>query len=287
VWDGNEVWLLTGGGALFAAFPLVYATAFSAFYLALMLVVVALIGRAAAFEFRGKSEATAWRRAWDLAFGLGSLVASLLYGVAVGNVVRGIPLDGGHRFTGGFLGLLNPYALLIGLTTLALFTMQGAAWMALKSDDGLQTRMRGALRLAWAAFVLLFAGASVWTVRALPHAVASASNPLLWILLGLLVLAALSVPVASVRGRDGRAFLASSLTVLATVGLAAVGMFPRLLVSSTDLANSLTAYNAASTPLTQTVMLVIALVGMPFVIGYTAWVYSVFKGKVELGPESY
>ncbi|MFO7588805.1 MAG: cytochrome d ubiquinol oxidase subunit II [Gemmatimonadota bacterium] len=291
VWDGNEVWLLTGGGALFAAFPVVYATVFSGFYLAMMLVVAALMARAASFEFRGKSNSPRWRQVWDLCFGLGSLVAALLYGVAVGNVVRGVPIDAAQeyaaRFPESFLGLLNPYSLLIGLVTLTLFTAQGAAWMALKSEGELQARMRRWLRTSWAAFGLLFAVASAWTVLAHPHAVASPSSPLLWALVVLLIASIAAVPAYGARGRDGRAFLASSLTILAAIALAAVGMYPTLVASSLDPAFSLTAYNAASTPLTQTVMLVIALVGMPVVIAYTAYVYRVFKGKVVLGPGSY
>jgi cytochrome d ubiquinol oxidase subunit II len=291
VWDGNEVWLLTGGGALFAAFPVVYATVFSGFYLALMLVVAALMARAASFEFRGKSDSPGWRRAWDLCFGLGSLVAALLYGVAVGNVVRGIPVDGAQefaaRFPASFLGLLNPYSLLIGALTLTLFVAQGAAWMVLKSEGELQARMRGWLRASWVLFGVLLVAASAWTIAALPHAVASPANPLLWILAVLLVGSVAAVPAYGARQRDGRVFAASSLTILSLIGLAAVGMYPKLVTSSLDPMFSLTAYNAASTPLTQTVMLVIALVGMPIVVGYTAYVYRVFKGKVVLGPESY
>jgi len=291
IWDGNEVWLLTAGGALFAAFPIVYATVFSGFYLAMMLVVAALMARAASFEFRGKSESPRWRRAWDLCFGLGSLVAALLYGVAVGNVVRGVPIDGAQefaaRFPASFLGLLNPYSLLIGLVTLSLFTAQGAAWMTMKSEGELQARMRSWLRIGWALFGALFAGATAWTLLVHPHAVAAPSNPLLWALVVALVAAIAAVPAYSARGRDGRAFVASSATILAAIALAAIGMYPKLVVSSLDPAWSLTAYNAASTPLTQTVMLVIALLGMPVVIGYTAYVYRVFKGKVVLGPESY
>ncbi|MEJ2482524.1 MAG: cytochrome d ubiquinol oxidase subunit II [Gemmatimonadota bacterium] len=291
VWDGNEVWLLTGGGALFAAFPIVYATVFSGFYLALMLVVAALMARAASFEFRGKSDSPGWRRAWDLCFGLGSLVAALLYGVAVGNVVRGIPIDGSQEFAAlfpaSFLGLLNPYSLLIGALTLTLFVSQGAAWMTLKSEGGLQARMRGWLRASWVLFGVLLVAASAWTIAALPDAVASPANPLLWVFAVLLIGSLAAVPAFSARQRDGRVFAASSLTILSLIGLAAVGMYPKLVTSSLDPTFSLTAYNAASTPLTQTVMLVIALVGMPIVIGYTAYVYRVFKGKVVLGPESY
>jgi cytochrome d ubiquinol oxidase subunit II len=288
VWDGNEVWLLTGGGALFAAFPIVYATVFSSFYLALMLVVAALIARAVSFEFRGKLAGPGWRKLWDWCFGLGSLVAGLLYGVAVGNVIRGIPIDESGDFTGSFLRLLNPYAILVALVSLAMFTMQGAAYMCLKAEGEHLERMRRWTQGGWLAFVVLYLVATIASIFVAPHAFDGVlGNPLFWILLLVLLAAAAYVPLASRAARYGRAFLASSLTIIAIVGLAAVGMFPRLVPSSTDLAYSLTIYNAASTPRTQTVMLIIALIGMPLVIVYTAYIYRVFKGKVELTEESY
>jgi cytochrome d ubiquinol oxidase subunit II len=288
VWDGNEVWLLTGGGALFAAFPIVYATVFSSFYLALMLVVAALIARAVSFEFRGKLERPGWRKLWDWCFGLGSLVAGLLYGVAVGNLIRGIPIDESGNFTGSFLGLLNPYAILIGLVGLAMFTMQGAAYMCLKAEGEHLERMRRWTLGGWLAFIVLYLVATIASILAAPHAFQGVlGNPLFWILSLLFVVAVLYLPVASRAARYGRAFLASSGTIIALVGLVAVGMFPRIVPSSTDLAYSLTIYNAASTPRTQTAMLVIALIGMPLVIAYTAYIYRVFKGKVVLTEDSY
>jgi cytochrome d ubiquinol oxidase subunit II len=297
VWDGNEVWLLTGGGALFAAFPVVYATVFSAFYLAMMLVVVALIGRAVSFEFRGKLEGAVWKKLWNWCFGGGSLLAAVLYGVAVGNVVGGIPLDASGTFTGSFLGLLNPLALLCGLVSLALFTMQGAAYMCLKSEGELRERMRDWTMRGWLAFAVLYAVVTFVAIFTAPHAFESVlANPLFWILLVLFVASLASVPLYSrrgrdgrtfLRGRDGRTFLASSLTIVSIIGLAAIGMFPRIVASNIDLANSLTVYNSASTPRTQTVMLIIALIGMPIVLAYTAYVYKVFKGKVVFDEASY
>ncbi|UCC50024.1 MAG: cytochrome d ubiquinol oxidase subunit II [Gemmatimonadota bacterium] len=288
VWDGNEVWLLTGGGALFAAFPIVYATVFSSFYLALMLVVAALIARAVSFEFRGKLEGPGWRKLWDWCFGLGSLIAGLLYGVAVGNVIRGIPIDESGNFTGSFLGLLNPYAILVGLVSLAMFTMQGAAYMCLKAEGEHLERMRRWTQGGWLAFVVLYLVATIASIFVAPHAFDGVlGNPLFWILLLVLLAAAAYLPLASRAARYGRAFLASSLTIIALVGLVAVGMFPRLVPSSTDLAHSLTIYNAASTPRTQMAMLIITLIGMPLVMAYTAYIYRVFKGKVVLTEESY
>lgn len=288
VWDGNEVWLLTGGGALFAAFPVVYATVFSAFYLAMMLVVAALIARAVSFEFRGKLEGAGWKKLWDWCFGLGSLLAAVLYGVAVGNVVGGIPLDASGTFNGSFLGLLNPLALLCGLVSLAMFTMQGAAYMCLKSEGELRERMRDWTMRGWMAFAVLYAVVTLLAIFTAPHAFEGVlANPLFWILLVLFAASAVSVPMNSRRGRDGRTFLASSLTIVSLIGLAALGMFPRVVASSIDLANSLTIYNSASTPRTQTAMLIIALIGMPIVLAYTAYVYKVFKGKVVFDEASY
>ncbi len=288
VWDGNEVWLLTGGGALFAAFPVVYATVFSGFYLAMMLVVVALIARAVSFEFRGKLEGPGWKKLWDLCFGVGSLLAAVLYGVAVGNVVGGIPIDSSGTFTGSFLGLLNPLALLCGLMSLAMFTMQGAAYMCLKSEGELRERMRGWTMRGWLAFAVLYAAVTVLAIFVAPHAFEGVlANPLFWVLLVLFAVSATAVPLSRRAGRDGRTFLASSVTIASLIGLAAVGMFPRVVASSIDLANSLTIYNSASTPRTQTAMLIIALIGMPLVLAYTAYVYKVFKGKVVFDEASY
>jgi cytochrome d ubiquinol oxidase subunit II len=288
VWDGNEVWLLTGGGALFAAFPIVYATVFSSFYLAMMLVVAALMARAVSFEFRGKLDSPRWRRVWDACFGLGSLIAGLLYGVTVGNVISGIPLDAEGNFTGSFFGLLDPYSLLLGLLSLSMFVVQGATYMCMKTEGELRERMRDWARNGWTGFAVLYAIATAASVFVAPHLFAGAvANPLFWIFTLSLVAGAVSVPLFSSSKQYGRAFLGSSLTILSIIGLAAVGMFPRLVVSSTALEHSLTIYNAASTPKTQTVMLIIALIGMPIVLAYTAYIYKVFKGKVVLGEGSY
>ncbi|MEK6777429.1 MAG: cytochrome d ubiquinol oxidase subunit II [bacterium] len=288
VWDGNEVWLLTGGGALFAAFPMVYATIFSSFYLALMLVLTALIFRAVAMEFRGKLDSPGWRRLWDWSFGLGSLLPAILFGVAVGNILRGIPIDKDKVFTGSFIGLLNPYAILIGLLSFVLFTMHGAIYMSLKTDGALRERMRKWVFGTWMAFVILYLISTLATFFVARYLFESAlERPVTWILFLLLPAAVLYIPVATKGEKYVRAFLASSATIVSIIGLAAAGMFPRLVPSITDLNYSLTIYNASSTPRTLTVMLIVALLGMPIVIAYTAYIYRVFKGKVVLGEESY
>ena len=288
VWDGNEVWLLTGGGALFAAFPAVYATAFSSMYLALILVLVALIFRAVSFEFRSAVDSPAWRRFWDWAFGLGSLLPALLFGVAVGNVLRGLPIDGAGQFTGSFLGLLNPYALLVGVLSLVLCTMHGAIYLSVKTEDGLCERARTCASRTWIVFIVLYVLATVYTVFEAPYLFDGIfGRPAFWILLPLLLVSLITIP-AAVRGtRPGRAFLASAVAIASAIGLTAVSLFPKLIPSSTDLAYSLTVYNASSTPKTHTVMLIIALIGMPLVILYTVYIYRVFRGKVVLTEESY
>ncbi len=288
VWDGNEVWLLTGGGALFAAFPAVYATVFSGFYLALMLVLVALILRAVSFEFRGKVDAPAWRRFWDWAFGLGSLVPALVFGVAVGNLLRGLPFDADGNLQVTLLDLLNPYALAIGLLSLAMFLMHGATYLTLKTGGALQDRMAVLAGRLWVAFVVMFVLASAATFGAAPWIFREAGPaPLTWVCFLLLIGAEYALPVSLKERRFGRAFLASSVSIAAQIGLAAVALFPRLVPARPDLARSLTIYNAASTPRTLTTMLVIALIGMPFVVAYTAVIYRVFKGKTVLDEHSY
>jgi cytochrome d ubiquinol oxidase subunit II len=288
VWDGNEVWLLTAGGALFAAFPVVYATVFSGFYLAIMLLLVALIFRAVSMEFRGKVDAAGWRTLWDWSFGLGSLLPALLLGVAFGNILRGVPLDAAGNFTGSFLGLLNPYALLVGLVAVVLFTMHGALYLTTKTDGALRDRLVRWVSGTWVAFVVLHLLATVATIIVSPFLFLSLlRTPMFWILFILLLSAILTLPVALKKGSYFRAFILSSVIVLAVVGLSAVSLFPRLVPSLSDLNHSLTIYNASSSQTTLRVMLVIALIGMPLVLAYTFFIYRAFKGKVVLGDESY
>ncbi len=288
VWDGNEVWLLTGGGALFAAFPAVYATVFSGFYIALMLLLVALIFRAVSFEFRGKVESASWRRAWDWAFGLGSLLPALLFGVALGNILRGIPIDANGNFTGTFLGLLNPYALLIGILSLTLFTMHGAIYLMMKTDGGLRERAHKWATGAWMAFVLLYIAATLSSMIVSPFLFGGMmAHPLFYVFFLILLAAVILIPVFIAAGKYFRAFLASSTMIAAMMGLMAVSLFPRMVPSSINLEYSLTAYNASSSEITLQTMLVIALIGMPLVIAYSIFIHRVFRGKVEITKESY
>jgi cytochrome d ubiquinol oxidase subunit II len=288
VWDGNVVWLVTGGGALFAAFPEVYASAFSGLYTALMLLLTALILRAVSMEFRSKHASRRWRSGWDTAFASGSLGAALLIGVAFGNVAEGMPMDGHHTITIGLLGLLNPYALLVGITTVVLFAMHGAIYLVLKTQGALQQRIRSwvpSLIIAFIACYLLTTAASlIWK----GHLVARMERQPWWFCVPIAALLAIAnVPREIAHGRDLRAFGSSSVAIALLVALIGIGLYPTLLLASPDAGNSLTIANAASSPATLRTMLVIAIIGMPLVISYTAAIYWIFRGKVTLERMSY
>jgi cytochrome d ubiquinol oxidase subunit II len=287
VWDGNEVWLITGGGALFAAFPPVYATVFSGFYLALMLVLACLIFRAVAMEFRGKVDNVTWRKIWDFALGISSLLLAVLFGVAFGNVLRGIPITGDGSYAGTFFDLLNPFALIVGALTLIAFTMHGAIYLAGKHVPSAK-RLGQIAFIAWAATFVLLITATAGAKMFAPSLLASAhSGPVA--LLALLILAAgvITVPLAQRRGTFATAFIASSTMIAAMMALAAIGLFPRLLPATNDASRTLTIYNSSSSHLTLLTMFIIALIGMPLVIGYTAVIHHIFRGKVVITPDSY
>ncbi|HPB51876.1 MAG TPA: cytochrome d ubiquinol oxidase subunit II [Myxococcota bacterium] len=284
VWDGNEVWLLTAGGALFAAFPFVYATVFSGFYLALMLLLVFLIWRAVSFEFRNKMESPRWIRVWDWAFGLGSVVPPILFGVAVGNILRGLPLNEKGDFTGTFVGLLNPYALLVGVLTLVMFLTHGALYLGIKTEGDLRDRMERVVPGLWIGWVVLWVAATAVTLFVSPFLFTGIlKNPVFWVLFPIMLAAFVLIPVFLKSGRHPRAFLASSIAIATQIGLAAVGLFPRMVPARNDLALSLTIDNASSSAKTLSTMLIIAGIGVPIVIAYTVFIYRVFKGKVRHG----
>jgi cytochrome d ubiquinol oxidase subunit II len=286
VWDGNEVWLLLGGGAIFAAFPKVYATVFSGFYVALILLLAALIVRAVCLEFRSKLPGSRWRTTWDWAFVVSSFLPSLLFGVALGNILRGVPLDAEQEYAGTFLGLLNPYALLVGLMTVALFLMQGAAWLNLKTEGEVRTKALARARLAWAALLVLWVVAFATSPVATPNLWRAYANPLAWAAPVLFLAAMAAFRVMLARQRPALAMLSSSLATALLLAIAGQGLYPDL-VPARGMGESLTVANASSTPLALTVMLVIALVGMPIVIGYTIYIYSRFRGPVKLDEHSY
>jgi cytochrome d ubiquinol oxidase subunit II len=288
VWDGNEVWLVTGGGALFAAFPVVYATVFSGFYLAFVLLLVALIFRAVAIEFRSKQPMRWWRQMWDVGFAGGSLLSSFLIGVTMGNIAWGVPIDGRGEFAGSFLGLLHPYAVLLGVTTVALFLMHGAIYVVLKTEGDLQRIAREWINRTIIFFIICYAVTTMATLLYVPHmAERVRANPWLFSVALVNMLAIANIPREIHHGRDFRAFLSSGVAMIALMTLFGLEMFPNLVLSRPEAANSLTAYNAASSPKTLGIMLTIALIGVPIVLAYTVSIYWIFRGKVKLDKMSY
>ena len=288
LWDGNEVWLVTFGGALFAAFPDAYATAFSAFYLPFMILLFALIFRAVSMEFRSKHEGKAWRRFWDGSFFAASTLATLLFGVAVGNSMLGLPIGADKEFHGVFLDLLRPYGLLVGVLAVATFAMHGAIYLHLKTEGDLQRRLHGWMWRTFGLFLVLYLLTTIVTLVLLPHAVRNfLEHPWIWTVVVLNVLAIANIPRAIHQDRPLYAFISSGATIAALTFLFGTALFPNLIVSSTDPAYSLTIYNAASSAKTLAIMRNIAFAGMPFVLAYTAIIYWVFRGKVNLGKFSY
>jgi len=280
-WDGNEVWLLTGGGALFAAFPQAYATVFSGFYLALMLVLFALIFRAVALEFWSHDNQR--RKVWEWAFILGSFLPALLYGVALGNVVVGIPLNKSMEFTGNFFTLLRPFPLVVGLLGLAAILLQGSTYAAMKTTGSVQDNARRVAQNVWIGFIVLLVLSFVMALIFMPHV---AGNILAYLAGIVVVVAWLMIKSALNNGNDGRAFLLSSISFLGLWGIVGAVHYPNLVRASNDPALSLTISNASSSQLTLTVMFIIAIIGMPVVIGYTIYAYKVFKGKVKLAEDA-
>jgi cytochrome d ubiquinol oxidase subunit II len=288
VWDGNEVWLITGGGALFAAFPHVYATVFSGFYTAFMVLLVVLIFRAVAIEFRSKQPMLWWRRMWDASFSCSSIFIALLAGVALGNIVRGIPIGPDREYAGTFWTLLNPYALLVGLTTVALFVMHGAIYVMMKTEGEFQARVRSWINNAIIFFVICYASLTIITLIYIPRMAARfREDPPLMIMGLLTMLAVANIPREVTRGREFRAFLSSSATIAGLMALFGIGLYPNFVIASQDPALSLTIYNASSSARTLKIMLIMAIIGVPFVLAYTASIYWIFRGKVKLDSMSY
>jgi cytochrome d ubiquinol oxidase subunit II len=289
IWDGNEVWLVTFGGALFAAFPEAYATVFSGFYVAFMLLLFALIFRAVSIEFRNKHGSPRWRRAWDVGFFLSSLVATLLFGVAIGNGLRGVPLDQRGIFVGRFVDLLNPYAILVGLMVVALFAVHGALYLFIKAPEGpLNDRLRRWIWHTWGTFLVLYILTTMYTLVAVPTAVPNfARAPWAAAVVVVDVLAIANIPRAVYAERPRQAFLSSCVAIVGLIALAAIALWPNLVTASNDPRNSLTVFNASSSEKTLWIMLIIALIGMPAVLSYTAVIHYTFRGKVKLGDHGY
>lgn len=285
-WDGNEVWLITAGGATFAAFPLWYATLFSGFYLPLFLILLALIVRGVAFEFRSKDDNPIWRSCWDWAIFGGSFLPALLWGVAFTNIVRGVPIsliDGQFIYTGGFWNLLNGPALLGGVVSLLAFTLLGAIFLSLKTTDELMTSAQKVAARLWIPTLIALVVYVVWGYFFTDILTQLGINP------G-------PVPIGSVLAlliagyflnnrRSGWAFIMTTLAIVFAVSTIFLVLFPRVMVSSLNPEWSLTIYNAASGPTTLTVMSIVALIFLPFVLGYQIWAYWVFRKRVTANTQ--
>ena len=290
LWDGNEVWLVVFGGALFAAFPAAYAAAFSGFYTGFMLLLCCLIFRGVSMEFRSKQPWPWWRQSWDVAFSLSSITATFLYGVVVGNCMQGLPLgpDGDLTRSLDVADLLNPYSILIGIFAVYTFAMHGSIYLYMKTQGPLQERIRGWM---WVTFLLFLAHYILCSIATLRYVTRSIDkyydHPILWIMPILNVLAIANIPRAIHLGKPMYAFFSSSCTIAAFTFAFGATLFPHMIVSTIDPAYSLTVANSASTEKSLGIMLGFAVLGLPFVLAYTATIYWVFRGKVEVGKFSY
>ncbi len=278
-WDGNEVWFIVAGGATFAAFPHWYATMFSGFYMGFFLLLFALIVRGVAFEFRSKHDTPRWRYGWDRAISISSFIAAFMLGVVFTNLVRGVPIDGNMQYTGTFWSLLNPIGLLGGLTVVMLFCFHGANFLSLKLTEGLRAKAHGNAKMYFTAALVFALGLFAWLFFT-PSAFSNKG----WVTLILPVLAAAAMIVSRVmmgKKREGWAFITSSLAVILTVAALFFALYPNVMLSSTDPANSLTIYTAASAPYTLRVLSIIAAIMVPVVLAYQIWTYIVFKKRIK------
>lgn len=312
VWEGNQVWLILGGGAIFAAWPPLYAVSFSGFYLAMFVILFALILRPVGFKYRSKRQSTAWRTGWDWALFIGGFVPALIFGVAVGNVLQGVPFRFNDHlqifYEGSFFGLLNPFALLCGLLSVAMLTMHGAGWLVLKTEDNVAARARKMGAFAAVLTIVFYALAGLWlwlgvdgyritsaivtdgpsnplykTVE-VAHGVwfeNYAAHPVLLIAPVLGLLGAVASLASILAGRQLMPLLMSKLSIFGIISSVGVSMFPFILPSSLDPKASLTVWDSSSSHMTLFIMLVVTIIFLPLIVAYTSWVYKVLWGKVD------
>ena len=288
VWDGNEVWLVVAGGALFAAFPEAYATVFSGFYLPFIFLLMALIFRAVAIEFRSKEASKVWRQTWDVLFSLGSLLSALIIGVALGNITRGIPLDSNKEFVGTFWGLFNPYSLLLGVTVVILFAMHGSIYLTMKTEGELQARVKKWVPKLILLFVCFYAAFNISTFFACPHLVKVVfSRPIIFVVLAVDLFLLFNIWFLVKAGKEFAAFLSSCLMIVLLMATFGLSYYPNVVMSSPLPENSLTIANAASTSYTLSLLTIIVILGVPMVLSYTTSIYWIFRGKTKLTDTSY
>lgn len=288
VWDGNEVWLVTAGGALFAGFPAVYATLLSSFYEPVMILLSGIIFRAVAIEFRSKQPMAWWRKTWDIFFALGSFLIAFLLGVMLGNLIRGIPLDPYGEFIGTWENMIDAYAVLVGILAVSLFMMHGAIYVVMKTEGEFHDKIREWIRPCIIFFVITYVTTTMATLIYMPHMVkAIQERPVFFLIAIINMLAIANIPREIFRGRDGWAFISSCINIICLLALFAVGTYPNVIRATNDAAYSLTIYNSSSSTKTLEILFLIALIGMPMVIAYTIAVYMIFRGKVKIEKTSY
>ena len=288
IWDGNEVWLVIGGGALFAGFPVAYAAIFSAFYVPFMIFLVGLIFRAVSIEFRSKEPWLWWRKAWDIMYCVGSIIISLTLGLMLGNVVEGLPLNSEHEFSGSLLSFINPFAVMVSVTTLALFMMHGAIFLTMKTESRLYVKLYVLANNFIIFFVVSFCITSLYALLYIPRLSDFFKSDPEWFGIPLLMVFSIAnIPRQVKKGKYRYAFLSSVATIALVLITVAIEVFPYLLYSPQHPANSITVYNAASSAKTMHILLLMALVGTPLVGIYTSFVFWTFKGKVRLDETSY
>jgi cytochrome d ubiquinol oxidase subunit II len=288
VWDGNEVWLVIGGGALFAGFPEVYASLLSAFYMPFMIFLVALIFRAVSIEFRSKEPMLWWRKMWDVSYCFSSGLLAFLLGFILGNVAIGVPLDKDHIYRGDFADFINPYAIMVGITSLSLFMMHGAIYLVMKTEDRLYAKLTIIVRRTTIFFVISFVITSFYTLLYIPHLVDQIHNsPGMFILPVIMVLAIANITRQVAKRKYLLAFLSSAVVISVALIIVSLELYPTIIYSPDTPANSLTVYNAASSNKTLGIMLTVAAIGVPLVAAYTTFVFWTFKGKVKLDETSY
>lgn len=288
VWDGNEVWLVIGGGALFAGFPKAYATIFSAFYLPVMIFLIGLIWRAVAIEFRSKEPGKMWRKTWDFIYSFACIIVTLSLGLMLGNVAHGITLDQDGEFAGEMIDFFNPFSIMVAITTLALFMMHGAIFLTMKTENRLYTKLNILSKKFTIFFVVAFAFTSLYTLLYVPHLTdAVRARPILMAFPVLMFLAIANIPRQLNKGKYIYAFVSSSFTIAMLLTTVAIETFPYLLYASNDPNLSMTVDSAASSEKTMGILLLIAMIGTPLVAAYTIFVFWTFKGKVKLDEMSY
>ncbi len=281
VWDGNEVWLITAGGATFAAFPTTYALMFSYLYTPLLIILFALIFRGVAFEFRGKSEADFWKRGWDAAIFLGSLVPALLFGVAFGNIFQGLPMDG-EGYHGSLFTLLNPYGLLTGVFFVLLFMVHGSLWLSMRAGNAVGERASRVAGGAWYILLAVAVAFLAYTKFATDLYTNYMIAPVMFVVPAVAVVSLLGIKLFAVKGQYVKAFFSSCATIFAVTFTGIIGLYPNLIPSSIDPAYSLTAFNSSSSEYTLRIMTVVALIVVPIVISYQIWIYRIFRQRITV-----